>query len=269
MTSISKISIDLISDLHIDQWDSKYNIKYPYGKIINKPFILDNANSKILIIAGDISDDLELSLNYINNISDKYDKILFVEGNHEHVNAYPELYDTNFIHKKVNELNNDKIIYLPDNEIIINNKVFIGYSGWWNYDNENDLENAKSYFDEWIPEFTEKDNITFMNNVLKRSEFEYNKLISLLNKYSEDDSIKEIILITHSVGHKDFEVVNKSTDYNTMYNNIKYDKLNNWLFGHTHYEINDKKNGINYMCNPRGRPDDFNRLIYDIKTIQI
>ena len=140
--------------------------------------------SDILIIAGDISDDLDLSLNYMNNISDKYEKILFVDGNHEHVNAYPDLYDTNFIHKKVNELNNDKIIYLPDNEYIINNKVFIGYSGWWNYDNKNDLENAKSYFDGWIPKFTEEDNIKFMNNVLKQAEYEYDKIITLLDKYS-------------------------------------------------------------------------------------
>uniref|UniRef100_A0A6C0C5V9 RING-type domain-containing protein n=1 Tax=viral metagenome TaxID=1070528 RepID=A0A6C0C5V9_9ZZZZ len=264
----NKLSLDIISDLHIDQWSKKYKIKYPYGEIVEKPININN-KSDILIIAGDISDDLDLSLNYINNISEKYDKILFIDGNHEHVNAYPELYDINFIHKKVNELNNNKIIYLPNNEYKINDKVFIGYCGWWDYNNKLDLENGKKYFNKWIPEFTEEDNILFMNNVLNQAEYEYDKIINLLKKYDNDDSIKEIILVTHSVGHKSFKVVNKSTDYNTMFNNIKSNKLNNWIFGHTHYDINDKINNIKYICNPRGRPNDFNRLKYDIKTLII
>ena len=35
-----------------------------------------------------------------------------------------------------------------------------------------------------------------------------------------------IILVTHSVGHHSFKVVDKSTDYNTMFKNIKSKKLN-------------------------------------------
>jgi hypothetical protein len=76
-------------------------------------------------------------------------------------------------------------------------------------------------------------------------------------------------LVTHSVGHADFKVVSKSTDYNTMFNDIKSSKLKYWLFGHTHYQINDEVNNIQYICNPRGRPDDFNRIVYNTKTINI
>ena len=48
--------------------------------------------------------------------------------------------------------------------------------------------------------------------------------------------------------------------------NIKSNKLSHWLFGHTHYDIYNKIDGVEYICNPRGRPDDFNRLEYDLKT---
>ena len=100
-------------------------------------------------------DDIDLSIKYINNISKKYEKILFVDGNHEHVNRYIELYNIKDIHDKIKSLNNDKIKYLPDNEYIINDKVFIGYCGWWDYNDKKDLNKAKKYFNKWIPEFTE------------------------------------------------------------------------------------------------------------------
>ena len=132
---IQNISIDLISDLHIDQWSTNHIMKHPYGEVKDKPFNLIK-KSDILIIAGDISDDLDLSIKYINDISKYYEKILFVDGNHEHVNAYPNLYELNYIDNKIKLLKNDKIIYLPDNEYIINDKVFIGYCGWWDYNGE-------------------------------------------------------------------------------------------------------------------------------------
>ena len=50
---------------------------------------------------------------------------------------------------------------------------------------------------------------------------------------------------------------------------IKSNKLSHWLFGHTHYDIYNKIDGVEYICNPRGRPDDFNRLEYDLKTLII
>ena len=36
---LNKISIDLISDLHIDQWSTKHVMKHPYGEIKDIPYI--------------------------------------------------------------------------------------------------------------------------------------------------------------------------------------------------------------------------------------
>ena len=166
-------------------------------------------------------------------------------------------------------IDNDKIIYLPYKEYIINDIVFIGFCGWWDYDNKKSLEKGKTYFNKWIPEFSENDNITFMNNVLQRAKEEYDKITYLIKKYENKDNIKQIILVTHSVGHNSFKVVDKSTDYNTMFDNVKSKKLKYWLFGHTHHEITDKINDIQYICNPRGRPDDFDRVKYDSRSILI
>ena len=93
---MDNFSINVISDLHIDQWDPKYSIKYKCGLVKEFPLNWDkivdkNIKNKILIVAGDVSDDLELSCNYLNHISQYYNKILFVDGNHEHVNKYPNI----------------------------------------------------------------------------------------------------------------------------------------------------------------------------------
>ena len=45
-------------------------------------------------------------------------------------------------------------------------------------------------------------------------------------------------------------------------------KIKKWIFGHTHQSHNTSNDGIQYICNPRGRPDDFNRLEYKPITIE-
>ena len=84
------LELDLVSDLHIDQWDSKLPNLYPCGEIKTFPLSWDIVNhSKILVVAGDISDKLDLSLEYLDKISKNYEKVLFVDGNHEHSLKYP------------------------------------------------------------------------------------------------------------------------------------------------------------------------------------
>ena len=58
-------------------------MKYPCGIRTDSEYKWNKTDNKILIIAGDISDNLDLSIDYIDNISEYYDKILYVDGNHE------------------------------------------------------------------------------------------------------------------------------------------------------------------------------------------
>ena len=117
---MSDFKIDLCSDLHIDQWDTNLFNKYPNGN--KKDFPLEFSNetgAKYLVIAGDISDNLNNSINYLTDITNHYDKVLLVDGNHEHVNKYPKLYTSKYINERINELDNDKIVYLPEQDFHI------------------------------------------------------------------------------------------------------------------------------------------------------
>jgi len=269
-----KVTFDIVSDLHIDQWSHKYTTKYPCGKISEFPLKFDKINSDYLIIAGDISDDLNESINYLNEISQYYKKILFVDGNHEHVHKYPKLYDTKYINKLIN---NDKIVYLSTTPYKIKKTLFIGCCGWWDYNNKNNtnIENCTHYFDDWIPEFTREDNIEFIKNVIKRSKEEYTYLNNILQKYENDNTIEDIIIITHTLPHNKYaenksNVDNLSSQYNSHFENLfKYKKISKWIFGHTHRLWEDTINNVEFICNPRGRPEDFNREEYNIKQIKI
>ena len=271
---MKKINVDIVSDLHIDQWSNKYINKYPCGEISENPFKFTKSNSDYLIVAGDISDNLNTSIEYLNEISQFYKKILFVDGNHEHVHKYPQLYDKQYIN---NLVTNEKIVYLPSKPYKINKTVFIGCCGWWNYNNKNtqSIENCKKYFDNWINHFTVDDNIKFINDVIEKSKQEFEYLNTLLDKYNNDNEIENIIIVTHTVPDIKYTenhsiVDNSACQCNTEFTKLfKYKKLKKWIFGHTHKQWKETINGIEFICNPRGRPEDFNRINYSVKIIKI
>ena len=80
---------DIVSDLHIDQWDKNIELNIPCGVVKYYPHLSDPQN-KILVVAGDVSDSLENTIAYLDAVSKYYQKILFVDGNQEHVNAFPK-----------------------------------------------------------------------------------------------------------------------------------------------------------------------------------
>ena len=271
---LHKQKIDIVSDLHIDQWSSKYTSKYPCGKVSEFPFQLKKSDSDYLVVAGDISDNLDDSIKYLNYLSKYYNKILFVDGNHEHVNRYPKLYDKGYINKLVN---NDKLVYLPKNPYRINNTMFIGCCGWWDYNNESSesIKKCSNYFGNWITHFSRKENLEFIHNVIEKSKEEFNYLNKLLKRYNNDNEIDDIVIVTHTLPDVIYSDNNSIVDnydcqYNTKFQNLfKYNKLSKWIFGHTHKQWEGKINGVNIICNPRGRPEDYNRENYVIKQLEI
>ena len=270
----NQVLIDIVSDLHIDQWSFDYNIKYPCGLIKNAPFNNPNTNSEYLIIAGDISDNIQDSINYLNYISQYYQKVLFVDGNHEHVYKYPKLYDKNEICKLID---NPKVVYLSKYPYKINKTLFIGCCGWWDYNNQSSttIEKCTHYFDNWIKHFSPEDNLTFIQNVIKRSEQEFEYLWENLENYQNDPQIDNIVIVTHTLPDIRYcdnhsELDNSSVQYNTQFQKLlQYSKISKWVFGHTHQEWNDSINQVETICNPRGRPNDYDREQYQVKTIQI
>tara|TARA_X000000950_G_C13709126_1_gene575428 strand:+ start:51 stop:854 length:804 start_codon:yes stop_codon:yes gene_type:complete len=266
------LNIDLVSDLHIDQWDSSIPNKYPCGKIRDFPIDWSKIGEKnnILVVAGDISDNLDLSIQYLNEISQYYDRILFVDGNHEHVYKYPNLYSIEEIYTKIKQNRNKKIVYLPKEPYIENGIVFIGYCGWWDYFKSEKLMNEDMfYFRKWRGDLGPNDGINFMSNLINEGGRQIKLLTDLILKYEKDDTINKIVLVTHTVPKKEYAKnlrIEVNSDYKNLFNISS--KLKYWLFGHTHQQM-DKNEEIRFISNPRGRPEDYNREQYNLKKITL
>jgi predicted phosphodiesterase len=275
-SNLSLEKIDLSSDLHIDQWDKTLEVKNPCGKVKHFPYSFKETTNKILVIAGDISDNIDLSIKYLNEQSDKYERILFVDGNHEHASSFPNLLDINTINEKIQKLNNEKIVYLPKTHYKLGKTIFIGYCGWWDYDNnkQESIESALSYFESWIKEIAESTgaSLSFINNVMKNSYNQHELLKKHLDYYQNDETIEEIVIVTHTVPLKQLALdengnIETSCQLQSSAESLleKYSKLKKWIFGHTHNQMSLVKDGVHFVSNPRGRPEDFDREEYILK----
>ena len=112
--------IDLISDLHVEYWNE-------YDWVINK-------KNDIVLILGDISTDLRRVIDELNKACDVYSMVLFIDGNHESFiyNQIDLNYAISYIEKMMAARLN--FISLYTNHFEINDYVFIGINGWWDFE---------------------------------------------------------------------------------------------------------------------------------------
>jgi len=276
-------NIDFVSDLHIEMWDKQYNIKNPCGERSNHPLdinIFKNSDSKILIVAGDTSDSLELSIKKLDEIGKYYDKILFLDGNHEHIDKTPTMYEEYDIEKLATKVNkkhsnkNNKLHFLSSSPFQIGDTIIIGKNGWWNYNNWDDKtikKETENYFKDWI-NISEEDSRKYCYNCMLQAKSHYNDLKKWVKQYENDETIKNIIVVTHTVP---LEIFSNNFDMATYGNSeivnlLKFSsKISHWVFGHSHKTYDYKYNDVSFISNPRGRPEDENREIYDVKSIEI
>lgn len=273
---INKLKVDIVSDLHIDHWSLEYMKKYPFGTQKNSKFYFNISNvSPLLIVAGDICDNLNDSIDFLHYASHFYETILFVDGNHEHTEKYPDLYKTSDISEMIN---NKKVVYLPKNSYVVNKTAFIGSCGWWNYNNSDSetISKCTNYFRNWIPHFGKTENLNFIQNVINRSNEEYTYLDKLLTQYEHDPNIDNIVIVTHTVPQPSlcsnftFSCKSVATQYNSNFQSFeKYKKISHWIYGHSHTNNDILEKNIRYINNARGRPDDYDRVSYQVKTIEI
>ena len=272
-----KIYTHIVSDLHIDNWDLSLPNEYACGKRSNNPMIWNFNKNKILVIAGDISDNYNLSINYLDKISLYYKKIIFIDGNHESIEVYPRLLTRKSMKLNLDNIKNDKLIQLTNSSYIINNTAFVGICGWWNFNRGR--EYIDDYFKNWM-NFNKNETELFNSNVHIKSLIEYYYLIEEINKYQNNLNIDNIVIVTHTPPHRrycrelfdDGEEKKFSDLLNTNFEKInkkKYNKITHWIFGHIHNEYNEIVDGIHYICHPRGRVEDYNRIEYKPLEIEI
>ena len=157
--------------------------------------------------------------------------------------------------------------------------VFVGFSGWWDYDkrSENSINEGLKYFENWIPKISNSEvgSRAFIENVIEKSEEQQRQLYRILDYYEEHEEIKNVVIVTHTIPLSQFALGSdgkQETSFQLQSNSRdlvdgRFKKLSKWIFGHTHNQFDKVVNNVHFIAHPRGRPEDFNREEYNLKRI--
>ena len=209
-----------------------------------------DGKTEICVLAGDIGNPYQTNYDiFMEFISKNFKKTFVIAGNHEYYNKTKTISETNeYMTIYFQKFNN--ISFLNNSYEIYENYCFIGTILWSNITNPNYKINDMFY----IPNF---------------DYIEYNRLnrlcIDFLQNTLENNDL--CIVITHHVPSYsliDIKYKNKNMlPYNQWFYcdmdeliETKGNKIKCWIYGHTHTPSNVMINGIPFLCNPIGYPNE-------------
>lgn len=267
---------DVISDLHTGSYLYSNKFNMTFEEYID--MLIPENPSKLLVIAGDISNSNKTSEQVLNALSEYYEKILVVFGNHDlycyenekFIAAGNPLYRWEKLEKQMKS--NDKIVFLNGTTFEYEGVVFGGTGGWYdlsytiNVLNKSISEAEKIYKDgifdsDYIPSM-KKFNWDFVQK-------EYKKLLDIYQKV--DVMITHVPPVTDCM-KEDFQ---KSYLSGCFYFDGEYLVENTsakiWIFGHSHvlYDEKSKIGDVRLINQSLGYPDESPKSYYPIKQIQI
>ena len=246
------MNIDVSSDLHInDQLDLNHVISSS-----------KKSNSDILLVAGDISDNIDITIFIKKELEKYYDTVLFELGNHDRYNKSIKQVDD-----IVTNLNDPTFFNSTNRFYIIDRTVVISVTGWYDlrcYEHIGfGFENAKQ---EWYN--IKRDSQFIIHDGIypwDYAELEKKELVKLVSKFNNDPNIDNIVISTHMIPSYEFvsprgipEWDNSTPSYvnSFMVDEVSKENTNNkikyWVYGHTHDRSNFLYKGINFINNARG-----------------
>lgn len=259
-----RFSFDLISDLHIETWGD-----FDWTGQATSPFC---------VVAGDISQDIEIVKETLEHLGQCYQGVFYIDGNDEHrfylddtTESYQLLEDT--------IKNIPRVVYLQDNVAIINGVAILATNGWWSYDMDPtiDYDQVQMWYNHRMNTLpSTPDNITALAfndaNYLKRS----------IKRLQTHRDVKSIVIVSHTVPMPD--IINHDPEligthrFNCMGNQYlklaldedSENKVSVWAFGHYHKPVDRIINNVRFVNNCRGRGGtDWCQVAYYPKKITI
>lgn len=245
-----KIAFDLISDLNLDHWN-------------DEPDWQGCATSPICVIAGGVTNDLELLHRFLTNISQAYQAVMFIDGSVDHEHEIMGVASHYAALKKIVNSVPD-VVFMQDNVVVLNGVAILATNGWWTWDfaPEVDVEQAQLWFcDRWrVPAI-----IPPMINNIGVSEAQY--LSQSVRKLQTHQDVQKIVIVTNAVpdldlvkhdiglmGSFDISVMGNAHLQAALHQDTER-KISHWCVGRYPGMIDSVKNGVRYVSNCRSRPD--------------
>ena len=238
------MKVAFISDIHI-------NVSSAFPVLETLLTVVKENEADLLLIAGDISENYAETIAAVNSLN-KVVKTLYVPGNHDLWRVEGEDKSNVDIYHIYSSDSN----CLVNNSILIEDVVFIGDAGWYDYSlaskdySLDELDkmsiNGRTWQDKIKNSFT-KDNV-------RVCEYMLNKLEAQLIKY---ESVKKKVVLTHMLPIKEFCVPDSIQDwsyFNAFLGSIRFKELFDRysvtlsVSGHVHYRKSTVINKTTYIC---------------------
>lgn len=275
------IIINLLSDLHLEFYPYVYTFDDFIKKVPNlgNKFNKDEANKKMLILAGDIGyPTMDNYWCFIEDCCKIYKYVLCVSGNHEYYNSEENKLTIDqideIIYENKNEINNkyNNLYYLQNESIIIEGIKFIGTTLWSRINKRNWKELSLSIND-YNCIFIDKES--YLTPEKSTNMFE-NNLEYIMKEIKETDNKQPIIVITHHLPsnnlihykYKNYKILNSAFATDLENSILQHPNIIMWCCGHSHLPNEYKLNSTLLVMNPIGyKNENKNNKIKEIEII--
>lgn len=239
-------AFDLISDLHADHLPLDWR---------------HQATSPVCVVAGDVAQDRELLIKTLRHLGQNYQAVFYIDGNEEHRRTL------NHLKSSYEQLKKDlrgipNVLYMQDNVVILQGVALIATNAWYSFDYDSQF--PIDQVQQKICQYYEITNDA-ADEILRMSVSDARYFESSITRLQTHLDVKKIVLISHYVPHGDFLThdLDMAGTYriNASVNRFiphclqadTENKVTTWCFGHYHQPVDRVKDGIRYVCNPRGR----------------
>lgn len=278
---------DLCSDLHIDSYRWP---EHRRGLLSVDWAAVRNPGSTVLAIIGDTHNHYRKSIEMAERAAGVYDHVILTDGNHEHYSTKrPVTINMRRIADKVER--RPRLTYLDGTTHYRHGDiVFLGCNGWYDWEIMCPEISREHQYLTWLGQFpgvkplnpldstgrgsNDKDLRFSVNEFYSWDEkpsdpsvfarVQADRLASQVETFSRDDTVRHIVVLTHTAPRRDLlrdyphNIVNQR--FNGSYGNsrmaqvqaIPGHKIIHWGYGHTHERRDVVRNGILFVNNSRG-----------------
>lgn len=257
----------LISDLHVDLHSWQWSL-------------LDECDPSIpMVVAGDISNDVMQVSTWLAALRRRFPRVLWTAGNHDYYNLgfhrtrlvsefeqkWPYPSDVSEIDQHYTRWCDDQdIVYLDSSSVEMDGVLFLGATGWHDFN---------------APGFTRDQQIGgWANSMRDAQHIQWSRFGSedwqsvLLTAQLQAEYIRDTVgadsqpkvVVTHHLPHVDlcrfttnpvWNLLNGSF-VNTLLSDCANSSVRVWCYGHTHFRGDREIDGVRYINNARGYPNE-------------